>query len=151
MNYRHAFHAGNFADCMKHALLVALLRSLQRKPAPLFVLDTHAGTGHYDLESEPARRTGEAAAGIARLLHDTPAPLADYVALVRQLGLPFRLEAVYTSELPELTEAAISSSSRGLLPVVNIAGQLILKLTHHIFLINSHKNIAATLQVEAKC
>ena len=86
-NYRHAFHAGNFADCMKHALLVALLRSLQRKPAPLFVLDTHAGTGHYDLESEPARRTGEAAAGIARLLHDTPAPLADYVALVRQLGL----------------------------------------------------------------
>ena len=45
MNYRHAFHAGNFADCVKHAVLVWLLRALQRKPAPLFVLDTHAGSG----------------------------------------------------------------------------------------------------------
>ena len=45
MNYRHAFHAGNFADCMKHALLVWLLRALQRKPAGVFVLDTDAGDG----------------------------------------------------------------------------------------------------------
>ena len=59
MNYRHAFHAGNFADCMKHALLVWLLRALQRKPAPLFVLDTHAGVGRYDLDAGPAARTGE--------------------------------------------------------------------------------------------
>lgn len=87
MNYRHAFHAGNFADCMKHALLVALLRSLLKKPAPLFVLDTHAGAGHYDLEAGPAARTQEAAAGIMRLLDQTPAPLEDYAALVRGLGL----------------------------------------------------------------
>ncbi len=87
MNYRHAFHAGNFADCMKHALLVALLRSLLRKPAPLFVLDTHGGAGHYDLESGPAARTQEAAAGILRLWNDTPAPLEDYVGRVRSLGL----------------------------------------------------------------
>ena len=59
MNYRHAFHAGNFADCVKHAVLVWLLRALQRKPAPLFVLDTHAGVGRYDLETGPAARTGE--------------------------------------------------------------------------------------------
>jgi 23S rRNA (adenine2030-N6)-methyltransferase len=87
VNYRHAFHAGNFADCMKHALLVALVRSLLKKPAPLFVLDTHAGAGQYDLETGPAARTQEAATGIMRLLDRTPGPLEDYVALVRDLGL----------------------------------------------------------------
>jgi 23S rRNA (adenine2030-N6)-methyltransferase len=86
MNYRHAFHAGNFADCMKHTVLVWLLRALQRKPAPLFVLDTHAGVGRYDLENGPADRTGEWRKGIARLLDDPPAPLADYVGLVRSAG-----------------------------------------------------------------
>lgn len=87
MNYRHAFHAGNFADCMKHALLLALLGALGRKPAPFFVLDTHAGAGQYDLDAEPARRTNEAASGIARLLEDTPSALEVYVALVRRTGL----------------------------------------------------------------
>jgi 23S rRNA (adenine2030-N6)-methyltransferase len=87
MNYRHAFHAGNFADCMKHALLVWLLRGLFRKPAPVFVLDTHAGRGRYDLTAGPAERTGEWRAGIARLLDDPPPALADYVGLVRAEGL----------------------------------------------------------------
>lgn len=87
MNYRHAFHAGNFADCMKHALLVALLRAMARKPAPFFVLDTHAGTGHYDLAADQARRTNEAATGIFRLLNDPPAALADYAGVVQGLGL----------------------------------------------------------------
>ena len=54
MNYRHAYHAGNFADCFKHALLVALLDALARKPTPYFVLDTHAGAGWYDLDAEPS-------------------------------------------------------------------------------------------------
>lgn len=87
MNYRHAFHAGNFADCMKHALLVWLLRALAEKPAGFFVLDSHAGCGRYDLDAGPATRTGEWRDGIARLLRDTPPELADYVGLVRQLGL----------------------------------------------------------------
>jgi 23S rRNA (adenine2030-N6)-methyltransferase len=87
MNYRHAFHAGNFGDCVKHALLLALLRALLRKPAPLFVLDTHAGTGHYDLAAAPARQTNEAANGILRLLDRVPPALQDYVTTVRALGL----------------------------------------------------------------
>ena len=87
MNYRHAFHAGNFGDCLKHALLVWLLSALIRKPAPLFVLDAHAGAGRYDLSTGPAERTGEWRAGIARLLDAPPAPLTDYVGLVQQLGL----------------------------------------------------------------
>jgi 23S rRNA (adenine2030-N6)-methyltransferase len=71
---------------MKHAVLVWLLRALQRKPAPLFALDTHAGVGHYDLEDGPAAQTLEWRKGIARLLDDPPALLADYVGLVRSLG-----------------------------------------------------------------
>jgi 23S rRNA (adenine2030-N6)-methyltransferase len=87
MNYRHAYHAGNFADCMKHALLVWLLHALRRKPAAFTVLDTHAGIGHYDLSSPEAQKTGEHRTGIARLLAARPAPLADYLTLVDELGL----------------------------------------------------------------
>jgi len=87
MNYRHAFHAGNFADCMKHAVLVWLLRAMARKAAAFSVLDTHAGAGRYDLGADPAERTGEWRAGIGRLLDDPPPPLADYVALVARCGL----------------------------------------------------------------
>ena len=87
MNYRHAFHAGNFADCFKHALLVWLLRAMARKEAPFFVLDTHAGVGSYDLAGPEAERTGEWKSGIGRLLADTPPALEDYVGLVRELGL----------------------------------------------------------------
>jgi 23S rRNA (adenine2030-N6)-methyltransferase len=87
MNYRHAYHAGNFADCFKHALMVALLDSLARKPAPYFVLDTHAGAGEYDLEAEAARRTDEATPGIRRLLQEPSPVLRRYLGLVEQLGL----------------------------------------------------------------
>jgi 23S rRNA (adenine2030-N6)-methyltransferase len=87
VNYRHAFHAGNFADCVKHALLVWLLRAMARKDKPFMVLDTHAGIGAYDLEATEAQRTGEAFGGIFRLL-DAPEPaLADYLGVVRALGL----------------------------------------------------------------
>lgn len=67
MNYRHEFHAGNFADVAKHSLLAVLLTALGRKEAPWHYFDTHAGEGVYDLANEAARRSGEAAAGIARL------------------------------------------------------------------------------------
>jgi len=87
MNYRHAFHAGNHGDCLKHALLVWLLAAMQRKPGGVFVLDTHAGIGRYDLGTGPAARTGEAQRGILRLLDDPPPALSDYVGLVQRLGL----------------------------------------------------------------
>ncbi len=67
MNYRHAFHAGNFADVFKHALLARMLVYLTRKDAPLRYLDTHAGVGLYNLASEEAARTGEWRDGIARV------------------------------------------------------------------------------------
>jgi 23S rRNA (adenine2030-N6)-methyltransferase len=67
MNYRHAFHAGNHADVLKHVVLLALCDALMAKPAPCFVLDTHAGSGVYRLAGADALRTGEAARGIGRL------------------------------------------------------------------------------------
>ena len=67
MNYRHHFHAGNFADVMKHAVLIALIDAM-RAQGPVRLIETHAGAGLYDLEGEVARRTGEAEAGAGRLM-----------------------------------------------------------------------------------
>ncbi len=88
MNYRHAFHAGNFADLAKHAILTRLLRDLVVGPAPLTVIDTHAGAGIYDLQADASRRTGEAGAGIVRLLaaQDVPTAFADVVAAVARVN-----------------------------------------------------------------
>lgn len=85
MNYRHAYHAGNFADVMKHAIIALVVESLLRKDKPFFVLDTHAGLGGYDLASVAAEKTGEYRDGIARVLdHPTPCPsLAPYLKIVR--------------------------------------------------------------------
>lgn len=76
MNYRHAFHAGNFADVHKHVVLLALLERLKQKPKPLVYLDTHAGRGWYDLRAEDATRGAEWREGIARLA-GRPARSAD--------------------------------------------------------------------------
>src|SRR3546814_19275588 len=73
MNYRHAFHAGNHADVLKHVVLLALCDALMRKPAPMFALDTHAGRGLYALDATQAQRTGEADDGVSRLLARPPA------------------------------------------------------------------------------
>lgn len=84
LNYRHAYHAGNFADVLKHAVLVALIRALQTKAAPLCYVDTHAGRGRYDLGGEQALKTLEHRDGIGRLLGaaDLPPALSDYLARV---------------------------------------------------------------------
>ena len=88
MNYRHAFHAGNFADVLKHAVLAALLLQMQRRPKPLCYLETHSGAGLFRLDSPEAQRSRESAAGILRCRKLAPAspPLAAYLRLVR--GLP---------------------------------------------------------------
>ena len=87
MNYRHAFHAGNFADVLKHVVLMQLVEHLRRKPAPFLFLDTHAGRGVYDLSGAEGQRSGEYKDGIGRLLAEKPTALPPelqaYVALVR--------------------------------------------------------------------
>lgn len=90
MNYRHHYHAGNFADVMKHALLIQLLRGMQSKAKGLLYLDTHAGRGVYDLtaasKGDSRVREPEWPNGIGRLWarQDLPEPLADYVTAVKQ-------------------------------------------------------------------
>lgn len=73
MNYRHAFHAGNFADIVKHAALTHLLADLARRPGPAGVVDTHAGAGLYDLFGAEAQKAREADRGVLKLMAD-PAP-----------------------------------------------------------------------------
>lgn len=93
MNYRHHFHAGNFADVFKHVLLLQLIRAMQHKAKGFLYLDTHAGRGGYDLSVPSALPDGrsrepEHPAGIGRLwgAADLPAGLTDYVALVRRFN-----------------------------------------------------------------
>ena len=85
LSYRHLFHAGNFADVFKHALLARLLIALGAKEKPYCYLDTHAGTGRYDLGHEWAWKTREFENGIGRLWDrkDIPAALAPYLDVVR--------------------------------------------------------------------
>ena len=86
--YRHAFHAGNHADVLKHTAFVAVLRHMVLKDKGLRLVDTHAGAGGYSLEGRYAQQRAEYESGIARLWSraDLPAALADYVGLVRQFN-----------------------------------------------------------------
>ncbi len=88
MNYRHAFHAGNFADLVKHAGLLRLLADLTAKGPPLMVIDTHAGRGLYDLAGGEAQKSGEAEAGVVRLMgaKDAPADFAPLIQAVKGLN-----------------------------------------------------------------
>jgi 23S rRNA (adenine2030-N6)-methyltransferase len=94
LNYRHAFHAGNFADLVKHATLLQLLARLTVGAGSLSVIDTHAGRGLYDLGGVEAKKSGEAAAGVARLMAAEAAPgeFASLTSAVRSLnrGGPLR-------------------------------------------------------------
>ncbi len=93
MNYRHHYHAGNYADVFKHALLLLLIRAMQRKEKAFLYLDTHAGRGGYDLSvpsvlPDGKSREPEHPTGIGRLwgAADLPIPLNDYLALVRRFN-----------------------------------------------------------------
>jgi len=104
MNYRHAFHAGGFADVIKHIVLVRILSHLQDKPAAFRVIDTHAGAGVYDLAGDEARRGGEWLTGIARVMQarfsETTLPLlAPYLDIVRAFNSPRELNAYPGSPL----------------------------------------------------
>jgi 23S rRNA (adenine2030-N6)-methyltransferase len=129
MNYRHAFHAGNFADVMKHALLVRMLVYLQRKEAPLRVIDTHAGIGLYDLDAEEAERTGEWIDGIGRM--DAPfapeveALLAPYREVVARVRARYG-ERAYPGS-PGLLREVLRPQDRGILVELHPADYALLE------------------------
>ena len=104
MNYRHAFHAGGFADVIKHIVLVRILTYLQDKPAAFRVIDTHAGAGVYDLTGDEARRGGEWLTGIARLMQarfsEAALPLlTPYLDIVRAFNTAAEFKAYPGSPL----------------------------------------------------
>jgi 23S rRNA (adenine2030-N6)-methyltransferase len=119
MNYRHGYHAGNFADVLKHTALCELLRLMTAKDKKLFVLDTHAGAGGYDLSGSQARRTGEAETGIVRLARlpraGMPAAVVRYLAAVtaydRKFG-PAGGELRRYPGSPRLVRAALRPGDR---------------------------------------
>jgi 23S rRNA (adenine2030-N6)-methyltransferase len=115
MNYRHAFHAGNFADVVKHIVLVRILTYLQDKPAAFRVIDTHAGAGVYDLTGEEAQRSGEWLTGIARVMQarfsEAASPLvAPYLDIVRAFN-PQRELKVYPGS-PLIARALLRPQDR---------------------------------------
>ncbi len=115
MNYRHAFHAGNFADVFKHAILARILVYLAHKEAPFRFIDTHAGAGRYDLSSEAARRSPEWRDGVARLIKARPpAPVAALLAPYLEAIRPFDADgrpASYPGS-PALAQALLRPQDR---------------------------------------
>jgi 23S rRNA (adenine2030-N6)-methyltransferase len=104
VNYRHGYHAGNFADVVKHLALIAILLHLRKKDTAFSVVDSHAGRGRYDLAGLEAGKTGEAQNGIARLSAlpgDLPETLSTYLALVKEsAGASARAEATIQNFYP---------------------------------------------------
>lgn len=88
MNYRHAYHAGNFADVFKHTILVSLIKAMQRKDTPFCYLDTHAGIGLYDLSSEASQKSKEYESGITLLLKEKtyPEQLKTYLDCIKKIN-----------------------------------------------------------------
>lgn len=116
MNYRHAFHAGNFADVFKHTILIGLLEALKAKQKPFSYMDTHAGRGHYLLTGSEAVRTAEAADGAQRLLTATGMPtlLHEYVGLLRSLN-GGRDELIEYPGSPLIASMIMREQDRGIL------------------------------------
>ena len=116
MNYRHAFHAGGFADVLKHIVLARILLYLQEKQAAFCVIDTHAGAGIYDLAGEEAQRGGEWLTGIARIMQarfsqTTASLMKPYLDVVRAFNPPGAEFSTYPgSPLIALAPAVLSDS-----------------------------------------
>lgn len=133
MNYRHAFHAGNFADVLKHAVLARILAHLLRKETAFRAIDTHAGIGLYDLSADEATRTGEWREGIGRL--ETPlspaaeAVLAPYRAVLAQVRARYG-EMAYPGS-PAILREMLRPIDRGVFVELHPADHAVLAERYH--------------------
>ncbi len=114
MNYRHAFHAGNFADVFKHTILIGLLDALKRKPAAFHYYETHAGRGAYDLRSKSAQATQEYQDGVRRVLDSDKLPpaLAAYARLIRKANPGNEVDAPVYPGSPLVAAAILREQDR---------------------------------------
>jgi len=116
LSYRHIYHAGNFADVVKHVVLVALLQAMTRKPTPCYVQDTHAGCGVYALDSDEARRGRESDDGIGRIWQrlDAPPVIQLYLEILREWN-PGLSSPRYYPGSPAIAQALLRQQDRILL------------------------------------
>lgn len=116
LSYRHIYHAGNFADVVKHVVLVALLQSITRKPTPCYVQDTHAGRGAYALDSAEALHGREFDNGIGRIWHcqDAPQAIEQYLEVVREWNPGERVPRYYPGS-PAIAQSLLRRQDRLLL------------------------------------
>lgn len=131
MNYRHLYHAGNFADVFKHVVLVQLLRALRRKQTPFCVLDTHSGIGRYDLNADEAQKNREFANGVLRVFDcpERPDAVEDYLARV-QAENPDTQTFTHYPGSPRLIRALLRPQDRLVLSELHKADHAQLK---HLF------------------
>ena len=149
MNYRHIYHAGNFADVAKHAGLLYCLDAMKRKDTAFFVLDTHAGRGYYDLHGAEAQKSGEAERGVQRLLSSAAAgePLAAYFAalgarpgarLARYPGSPALIAAALRPQDRAVCNELIPAEARAAERELDSSGRLRIEVGDGYAALRSH-------------
>jgi 23S rRNA (adenine2030-N6)-methyltransferase len=116
LSYRHGYHAGNYADVLKHSMLLQVLKLMQKKDKPYAYIDTHAGAGAYSLNDEFAQKTGEYLDGVAKLWEasNLPAALADYVEAIKVFNAEYDQLTVYPGS-PSFVDAELREKDRMLL------------------------------------
>ena len=137
LSYRHGFHAGNFADVLKHSLITLVINALKQKEKPFVYIDTHAGAGKYLLSSEFSQKTGEYQQGIAKLWSSANIPplLKDYLGAVRAENTGQQLLRYPGS--PQLVRRLIRSQDRLLLSELHNSDYVLL---HQLFAQDQHVN-----------
>lgn len=141
VKYRHAYHAGNFADAFKHVALLEVLKALTRKPAPFFYLETHAGRGEYPLDGAAMPAGSEYRRGVGRLLQleqGARGPLGEYLDLVQRLGKgTAATQPKRYPGSPGLVAALLRASDRAVFfEIVPAEAQALARL------LRSHRNVA---------
>lgn len=152
MNYRHSYHAGNFADVLKHIILITTLGSLASKQTPYCFLDTHAGIGLYDLQSISAQKSQEYLTGIARLNAMTtppPAEIEQYLNIIKNCNTSSTLR--YYPGSPEVASALLRSQDRMVLSELHpddyqtLKDNLSRKQNTSVHLLDAYKSMKAFL------
>ncbi|MFC0180677.1 23S rRNA (adenine(2030)-N(6))-methyltransferase RlmJ [Thorsellia kenyensis] len=130
LSYRHSFHAGNFADVLKHIVQVLIIESLKEKEKPFVYLDTHSGAGRYSLSSDEANKTGEYLEGIVRVLEASNPPelIKPYLSLIHELNPKIKDQALrYYPGSPIIAKALLREEDRLLLAELHPSDQVFLK------------------------
>ena len=137
MNYRHIYHAGNFADVFKHIILVTLINALRRKDSPFCFIDTHAGIGKYDLTSEAAQRSKEFEGGIQKILAEKnpPTGVSDYLQCIHAVNPNASLRFYPGS--PSIVHSLLRSNDRMILAELHSEDCAVLKK-----LFSSHPDVS---------